>query len=116
MAGIARAIEKCLFKKQAESISHLDYGQPELDADGFPAEEQKLSVDPLTGMWIAPKGSVPEPESYYFYDSGWAKGCHYPEEQVSWETVDWQCSYCGSLHPLTEYRCANCGAVRTREY
>lgn len=140
MLRIAKAIEKCLFRSKwkptegaleeletkiavriGNPIGHPDYGQPELDADGFPAEEEKWSVDPLTGMWRAPREPVPEPDSVYFWHSGMRK----PRSTFSAEwnlrldepNVDsWQCPYCNSLHSLTEYRCTNCGAVRTREY
>jgi rubrerythrin len=27
----------------------------------------------------------------------------------------WQCDYCGSVHPETEFRCESCGAPRARK-
>jgi len=132
MSGIARAIEKYLFRSKRKStedtleeletkiavrignpIGHPDYGQPELDADGFPAEEEKWVFDSLTGTWIAPREPVPEPEDVYFWHAGMHKPRPTFDEQ---ETDSWQCPYCSGLHPLTEYKCSNCGAVRIKEY
>lgn len=132
MSRIAKAIEKCLFEskwkptedalEELETIDHSDYGQPELDADGFLAEEEKWVFDSLTGTWIAPMEPVlyPEPDNVYFYSGKSPVSTFDNLEPYSigykQDTDNWQCPYCNSLHSLTKYRCANCGAVRIGEY
>ena len=75
-------------------------------------------------------GHYPEPEDVYFWGPNtpceWNLGldkpklkpaCDFPLSiEGKWISDDsWECSYCGSLRPLTKYRCNNCGAVRVRK-
>lgn len=74
-------------------------------------EEDLVAWEKQDTIWTEP----PMPDSLYFYDSSMAKGCHYSESRVDWDD-NWQCPFCNSLHPLTKYTCANCGAARIREH
>lgn len=105
MSGIARALKKCLPGKKVE----------------FNPIQEPWSVDPLTGMLIAPREPSPEfDDSPYF----WCPGMPMPEPtSAEWNLGldgqldnNWQCPYCNGLHPLTKYTCPNCGAARIKEY
>jgi len=100
MSRIARAIEGDLAAWEKQ------------DSVGAEPESHSYDIYSYDGEII---GHYTDPVNAYF----WYPSMHTAEWNLGLDeqkSVSWECPYCNSLHPLTEYKCGNCGAVRIKEY
>ena len=109
MSEIARAIEEDFAAWEKQDSVWVEPESHSYDVYSYDGE--------IIGHYTDPCPS----ENVYF----WCSGMHKPRPTPSakWnfgldeqKSVSWECPYCNSLHPLTEYKCANCGAARIKEY